>query len=260
VDERRVFPSPAASLVPSAAPVFCFTTDVEWAPEWAIGEVLSFFRERALPLTPFVTHASSLVAEHYDRPEMRRRAGVHPNFLPQSSHGKTRDEVIDTVFELWPHAVSFRSHCFYEDSPTLLALARRGVLYDSNLCLYLQPGCGPLLHHAGLVRFPVFWEDDVHCTKELPFRFASFERYFDTPGLKVINVHPLLFALNVPTASFYADHKHLNTNPDPEVGSEARFSGAGAATFLEEIADHVARRKAAAVYLDDLYRSLHPIG
>lgn len=230
--------------------------DIEWAPEWAISDVISFFRERDLPLTPFLTHSSAAVAERYHRPEMRRRVGWHPNFLPNSSHGKTRNEVIDAVFELWPEAVSFRSHWFYEDSATVLALKQRGLLYDSNLCLFLQPSCVPLLHNSGLVRFPVFWEDDVHFTKGLPFRFGSFKEHFETPGLKVINLHPLLFALNVPTPEFYAARKHLNGNPDPEAGTKARFTGSGTRTFLEELADHVQRTKAAAVYLDDLYQSL----
>jgi len=249
-------PIPAKSLTPSAAPVFCFTTDVEWAPEWAIGDMLSFFHERALPLTPFITHSSALVSKYYDQPGMRQRAGLHPNFLPNSSHGNTREEVINTMFGLWPHAVSYRSHWFYEDSRTALDLKQRGLLYDSNLCLFLQPNCVPLVHNSGLVRFPVFWEDDVHFTKGIPFAFGPFREYFETPGLKVINLHPLIFALNVPTMEYYTAHKHINTNPDPEVGRNARFIGAGARTFVEELADHVQNKKAAALYLDDLYRSL----
>jgi Polysaccharide deacetylase len=256
VKTEPLLPVSAKSLVPSEAPVFCFTTDIEWAPEWAIREMLSFFRERGLPLTPFLTHSSAAVTEHYDRPGMRRRTGVHPNFLANSSHGKTREEVIDTMFKLWPQAVSFRAHWFYEDSGTTLALKQRGVLYDSNLCLFLQPSCVPLLHNSGLVRFPVFWEDDVHFTKGLPFQFAPFREHFETPGLKVINLHPLIFALNIPTPEFYAAHKHMNRSPDPEAGKKARFAGAGARTFLEEVADHVQRTKAVAMYLDDLYQSL----
>jgi hypothetical protein len=102
----------------------------------------------------------------------------------------------------------------------------------------------------------VFWEDDVHFTKDLPFHFAAFEQYFETPGLKVINLHPLLFALNVPSSQFYASHKHLNGNPDPVAGHDARFSGAGTRTFLADLVDHVLKRRAPAVYLDDLYQSL----
>jgi hypothetical protein len=253
---EHALPLPAASLVASDAPIFCFTTDVEWAPEWAIADLFGFFRECRIPLSPFLTHASPIVRELYAPPEMRRRLGLHPNFLPGSSHGKTRDEVIDAVFALWPDAVGFRSHCFYEDSPTVLALRQRGMLYDSNLCLFLQPACVPLLHHAGLVRFPVFWEDDVHFGHQLPFQFAPFERHFEKPGLKVINLHPLLFALNVPTAEYYAAHKQLNGNPDPEAGRRARFAGAGARTFVEELVNHVQARNAAALYLDDLYRGL----
>jgi len=256
VIEQALFPVPTKSLAPGDAPVVCFTTDTEWAPEWAIDEVLSFFRERDLPLTPFLTHSSAVCTGCYGRRGMRRRVGLHPNFLPNSSHGKTCDEVIDAVCRLWPEAVGFRAHCFYEDSRTVRALKEHGFLYDSNLCLFLQPNCVPLLHHSGLVRFPVFWEDDVHFAKRLPFEFGLLRRYFEEPGLKVINLHPLLLALNVPTPEFYAANKHLNGNPDPDAGRKARFGGAGTRTFLEELAEHVLKRQVVAVYLDELYEGL----
>jgi hypothetical protein len=249
-------PVPIGSLIPSDPPVFCFTTDIEWAPEWAIAEILSFFRERDIPLTPFLTHTSAVFEEHYDRPGMRGRVGLHPNFLPGSTHGTTSEEVIDAVFRLWPDATSFRCHCFFDDTRTVLELKRRGLRYDSNLGLFLQPNCVPLLHNSGLVRFPVFWEDYTHFRKGLPFEFGAFQQHFDGPGLKVINVHPLLFALNVPTIEFYTSSKHLNDDPRPQSGAQVRFRGAGSRTFLEELADHVLRNGRAAVYLDDLYHTL----
>lgn len=107
-----------------------------------------------------------------------------------------------------------------------------------------------------LARFPVFWEDDVHFEKRLPFEFGLLRQYFDEPGLKVINLHPLLFALNVPTPEFYAASKHLNGNPDANAGRKARFTGAGTRTFIEELAEHVQKRKVILVYLDDLYQGL----
>lgn len=253
---QPLFAVPPSRLEPVAEPVFCFTTDIEWAPEWAIDEVLSFFAERELPLTPFLTHRSAVFTTRYDRPGMHAQVGLHPNFLPGSSHGKTTDEVVATSFELWPHARGFRSHYFYEDSRSITALARCGMRWDSNLCLFLQPACVPLLHHTGLVRFPVFWEDDVHFGRGLACDFEPLRRYFEGPGLKVINLHPLLFALNVPTPEFYAEHKHLNGNPDPEAGLQARYRGAGSRTFVEQLADHVCARGARARYLDDLYLDL----
>jgi hypothetical protein len=256
VTSQSLFPVPVEALAASERPVFCFTTDIEWAPEWAIAELLSFFRERGLPLTPFLTHASAVFDEHYGQPGMRSRVGLHPNFLPGSTHGTTGEEVIDTVFKLWPEAESFRCHCFFDESRTILELKRRGMSYDSNLGLFLQPNCVPLLHHSGLVRFPVFWEDYSHFSRQMPFQFDAFRQYFDGPGLKVINVHPLLFALNVPTTEFYASTKHLNANPDPASRVEACFRGAGSRTFLEELTDHVLRNARPALYLDDLYRSL----
>jgi hypothetical protein len=91
VPASPLFPVSPGLLEPSPEPVYCFTCDIDWAPEWAISDTLSFFSERALPLTPFLTHSSAALNERYDRPEMRRRAGLHPNFLPNSSHGRSRE-------------------------------------------------------------------------------------------------------------------------------------------------------------------------
>src|SRR5262245_51696430 len=92
-------------------PVFVFTTDIDWAPEWAIQEMLRLFDHEQMPLTPFLTHDSAALRARYGTPSMRARAGLHPNFLPGSSHGERPEQVIDSVCRLWPEAHGFRSHC-----------------------------------------------------------------------------------------------------------------------------------------------------
>ena len=240
----------------SERPIFAFTSDIEWAPEWAIERLITVMDRYDVPLTPFVTHESFLLRQRYSTTAMRARVGVHPNFLETSSHGDTPNHVVDFVHTLWPEATGFRSHCFFDNTHITAALVAKGFTFDSNLCLFLQPHCMPLLHQSGLVRFPVFWEDDVHFVRGLPFQFDEILPDLDRPGLKVINVHPFLIGLNAPSQDFYRSHKHLYSDPDGSQSDSLRFSGKGAATMLEELLDYVRSRGHRSVFLRDLHLEL----
>jgi ubiquinone/menaquinone biosynthesis C-methylase UbiE len=234
-------------------PVFDFTTDIDWAPEWAVRDLLAMFDREGVPLTPFLTHESPALRERYDAPGMRQRVGLHPNFLPGSSHGAAPEAVVQYVCGLWPEAVSFRAHSFFDNTHVAAAFAVRGFRYDSNLCLFLQPDCAPLQHASGMVRFPVYWEDDVHYSKGLPYELSVVRDELDRPGLKVINVHPIVLALNVPSAEFYAANKHLNKCADAEAGRQAAFAGKGAHSFVAELLQYVKRKGHRTAYLDDVF-------
>jgi len=48
------------------------------------------------------------------------------------------------------------------------------------------------------VRFSVFWEDDVHWSMNpSDWRVEHILERFTTEGLKIINIHPFLFAANI---------------------------------------------------------------
>jgi hypothetical protein len=232
----------------------CFTTDIEWSPEWAIRDLFELADEHGVPLTPFLTHRSN----YLDRRLRVRDAtssgdvGLHPNFLPGSTHGATVDEVIATTKALWPDAVSFRSHCFYDDTRMLRKMAEQGFRYDSNLFAFLQPMIAPLRTVAGTVRLPVFWEDDVHSGAELPWDMAALRAAFDGPGLKIVNVHPLRVALNVPDEGFHESHRRLASAVDVDARAEAH-PGKGTRTFLEELFAHATSGDRRPSRLRDLY-------
>ena len=234
-------------------PVFCFTSDIEWSPEWAISKTLDLFDHYGVPLTPFLTHESKEIREHYGGSEMKPRVGLHPNFFPSSSHGNTLSEVIDFVCRLWPEAISFRSHSFFDNSHITDAFARRGFRYDSNLCLFLQPNCVPLQHGSGMLRFPVFWEDDTHFGKGLPFDLDIIKNRLESPGLKIFNTHPFLLALNIPNSDYYAAHKYLYKNDDAKSWRKFVFGGKGVCTFLEDVLDYIGTRGYNVTYLYDLF-------
>ena len=230
----------------AAEPVFAFTTDLEWASEEAIADTFGLFDDYGVPLTPFVTHDSNAVREHFASPDLRPRVGIHPNFLPQSTHGGNEADVLDTASGLWPEARGFRSHGFFDNAHLTLALRQRGFHWDSNLPLFLQDQLVPLAHFSGLVRFPVFWDDYIHVHKGLPFDLREICSLFATPGLKVINVHPLHLALNTASPEQYRRSKSLPLNA-------TRFEGSGLRTLLTQLLDFVRERSFPTEYLDDLF-------
>jgi len=235
----------------SVQPAFCFTSDIDWAQESMIAETLSIFSGHDVPLTPFVTHDSETIRKHYGG-DLVKYVGLHPNFRPDSSKGPF-SEIISNAVNLWPEAKCFRSHSFVDSSLITKDFYQRGFRYDSNLCLHLQPGLVPLQEREGLVRFPVFLEDDVYFRREKLSGIAPIERLLKTPGLKVFNFHPVHICLNTPNIDFYNGAKE-NLNKD---WKGLVYGGKGILTFLNELLKFVKSNPGLGTfYLDDLYSAL----
>ncbi|HYC02691.1 MAG TPA: hypothetical protein VED40_05320 [Azospirillaceae bacterium] len=239
-------------------PVFVLTSDLDWASEACLALFLEFCSRFGIVPTLFATHASPLLDQA--RADGRVEVGWHPNFLPGSSHGAGTDEVLSYLRDLYPGARCYRSHSYVESSRISLAMVREGMAFDSNLCLQGQAGLRPLRHWTGMVRYPVFWEDDIHWLLGGNWDFdAQAERFF-TPGLKLINVHPFNFALNVPHQDWFDQHKaHTASLTSAEVDTAA-WPGAGTASFLRQLVEAVQARGGRFVGLGELHDALHPGG
>lgn len=211
-------------------PVFVLTSDIDWASEFAIAGLLNFARARDIHPTLFVTHPSPEIDRAAVAGEIDR--GIHPNFLPGSSHGADPDAVIACCMALAPGTRLWRSHAYVDGTYVALKLHQAGIRIDSNLCLYMQRGLSPLDHWVGIRRFPVFWEDDVHWHRGGSWDFARYREDFFSPGLKVVNVHPFIFALNLPDEAAYRSAKVRIPDLEAESAASLRWNGAGPATFL----------------------------
>jgi hypothetical protein len=213
-------------------PVFALTADQDWAPEWALERFLEFTQAAEVPVHVFVTNSSRAL----ERAEGSRvTLGAHPNFMPGSSHGTTPEEVIATCRSLVPEARTVRSHAHAEDSHILELLIEAGFDTDSNLSLFLQPGLFPLIHSTGILRLPVFLDDDslLLWDRDGSLDLEPTKRALATPGLKILNFHPALFAINCPSADHYrACRKDLY---DGAAEPMTPFRGRGMATVLEEL-------------------------
>ena len=112
-------------------PVFCFTSDIDWASEEVLQTFFQNIPLEEIKLTTFVTHQSDIIENLYQNKLLER--GIHPNFLPDSSHGNSFWEVIETCKTFAPEAVCSRSHRLFEVTDTAHLLKNEyGILYSSD--------------------------------------------------------------------------------------------------------------------------------
>lgn len=191
-------------------PVFCFTSDIDWASE----AVLEKFFAEIIPFdikpTLFVTHPSAIIeslwhGQHFDK-------GIHPNFLQGSTQGNTFDEVIQYCTKL-TDTKCFRSHRAFDVTDTNHLLYNKyGFRYSSNNITIMQSGIKPVLHESKLINFPVFLEDGTHLYNEMDLDLMTYSKYFLTPGIKIISIHPMNFVLNSPTLKWMRFIKDNSTS------------------------------------------------
>jgi hypothetical protein len=185
------------------------TLDIDWAPDWIIDEVASILIEHRVKATWFVTHRGMAVERLRDKTDLFE-VGMHPNCLPNSTHGDSEDEVLSHMKRLVPEAVSMRTHGLYQSSNFLKKAAGAfGIRNDASIIL-------PGMHHIKpfklkfgdiiLNRIPYFWEDDLALLEKNSSWSLANSKY-KCPGMKIFNFHPVHVILNTPNYSDYEELK-----------------------------------------------------
>jgi hypothetical protein len=234
----------------SREPAFCFTSDIDWAPESMIENTLKLFSKNNIALTPFLTGYSCAIKKAYTG-RKAQYVGIHPNFLSNSTQGRSADEIVSNLCNIWPKAECFRSHSFFDNSLIAKKFYEKGFKYDSNLCLNLQSGIVPLKHSSGIIRFPVFLEDDSHIAEGFKGSVSDIVDIIKTPGLKIFNFHPIHICLNTPNMKYYEKIKKVVNGKN---WGNFIYNGSGARTFLMELLRHIKGHPGlGAFYLKDLY-------
>lgn len=230
---------------------FVVTGDIDWASDYCIEYFVERCNSYNIKPTLFVTHESELLDHLIENGSIE--VGVHPNFLPNSTHGNTVSDVVDHILSILPEAKSFRSHSFVDSSHIQAEFLSRGISYDSNLCLYLQRNVTMLETAVGMRRYPVFWEDDAHWNRpgKVSWSFADLESAFSTPGIKVLNFHPFNVTANVDSAENYQSLRHLIQVFSKEDVGKARLKG-GVDSFLSEVLAFINSSSGQVKTLDEL--------
>ncbi len=172
------------------------TFDTDWAPPFVIEEVLALLD--GVPSTFFLTDGTAMkVLERAPNVEL----GVHPNFLPGSSHGTTRRQVLDTVMQLVPGAQVVKSHHLFQDATVLDLYVERGLHTDVSLLEYQNPTLRPFHYWNGLVRIPCNFRDDVACVRR---ETRDDQRWMWSASAVICSFHPIHVYLNTDTLERYA--------------------------------------------------------
>ena len=239
-------------------PIFCFTTDIDWASEFAIEQTLQYFKKANIPLTAFLTHKSAVLDYAVQSGELQ--VGIHPNFMPGSSQGNSFDEVIDFCFDLLNNATCFRSHRYFGVNDVYEKLYNRGIKYCSNIGTHLET-VQPFLHRSGMIQFPAFFEDGGYLWNKGDLSFKSVEHIFSSNGLKVINLHPMHLMLNTPYFAYARNIKDAVSkeewnNFDEQAIRKMKNNSTGISDFIDEMIEFITKNNIEVVYLSEMYNRL----
>lgn len=219
------------------------TLDIDWAPDFVIDYVADLFIANNVKATWFVTHKSKAVDRLRDYPHLFE-LGIHPNFLPNSSHGNTVDEVLDFCMNLVPEAVSMRTHALVQSTLILSkAIQKTPVKYDVSLFLAYHPHLQSVDFFWGangkyLKRLPYNWEDDFEM--EHPNANWHGKNILNVQGIKVYDFHPIHIYLNSSKFETYLKlkekHPDINSVPREEILPFIE-NGEGTLSFLKLLFD-----------------------
>jgi hypothetical protein len=206
--------------------------------------------------TFFCTHESPGVRGLLGLPGVE--AALHPNFLVP----RLPQVVLSELLGLFPGARGIRNHVLFYHSRLLPLLHRAGLTYFSNDIEFLEPGLAPRDDWSGMLRLPIYFEDDVHLV-----HFDGAAEIFDPavlrleePGLKVRSFHPVHVFLNTRDLVAYQEVKARLR--DPTVAASARVPGPGTRTLLLALLERLVRLRVRTATLGEVatsFRRDHPV-
>jgi hypothetical protein len=188
----------------SAQPVI--TLDIDWAPDYAIDFAAALLIEAQVRATWFVTHDSPAVGRLRQHPHLFE-LGIHPNFLPGTTHGKTESEILSHCMGFLPQARVVRSHGLVQSSNLLEKIIdETRINVDVSLFLPHAAALEPVVYYwegrKRLVRLPYMWEDDFEMVR--PDGIWDLGGMIDRgTGLMIMDFHPIHVYLNSMTLATY---------------------------------------------------------
>jgi peptidoglycan/xylan/chitin deacetylase (PgdA/CDA1 family) len=218
------------------APII-LTFDLDWSPDWMIDEIADLLAKRGIKSTWFVTHASPAVERLRERQDLVE-LGIHPNCLPNSSHGGDEAEAMTHMRQIVPNGVSMRTHGLYQTSAFLIRAVRDfAIKIDSSLHLPM-PGLQPhelRIDQLVIRRAPFCWADDL--TMRDPLGSWDFSKILGIEGLRIFNFHPFHVVLNTVN---YTTYEMLKTQRPIQRWSRDfvtphRSADRGPRSFLDEL-------------------------
>ncbi len=239
-------------------PVFCYTSDIDWASEAVLKNFFDEMDSLEISPTLFVTHESEIIEQRFTEGKADR--GIHPNFLPGSSQGNSFKEVIETCIKFAPETQAIRSHRLFDVTDiTHMLKDQYNFKYISNLGTIMHNGIRPILHESGLVHFPIFFEDGTHLWNQLDLDPSAYSNLFLSPGIKIISFHPMNYVFNSPSIKYMRSIKDsmsrcdFNSIDADFIKKNKSFGKRGIADTVNSIIDMASEKKIKVMSLKELY-------
>lgn len=205
--------------------------DIDWIPDHILQPILAVFVAKKIPVTIFATHHTPVLENLPNNFEI----GIHPNFFRHDNHLSH----IKEMCALFPNAAGVRSHGLFEYSNLLPLYKDCGLIWDSTQLLYMCPNIRPYTHPSGMIRLPIFWEDDDYYSNSPDWNIEALELH--KPGIKCFDFHPIHLYLNTVTGAEYARAKAANFSRESIDGCRNSSGEKGIYNFFLKLYDFVIR-------------------
>ena len=192
--------------------MICFTSDIDWAEEEVILDMLKIFENFQVKCTLFATHESNVLKKCNSK---LFEIGIHPNFNEGLLEGKGKDAktIVRKLKSMYPKSIGVRNHSLTYNTRLLDIYLDEGLLYETNTLLPYNFKIKPYKCWSGLTRIPYNWEDDVHFLYKKSFEENLFSN-FNTANNYILDYHPIHIYLNTESKSTYNNARKFFKNPE----------------------------------------------
>lgn len=216
------------------------TFDVDWSPDWMLIELHEILKAKNIKSTWFFTHTSPVI-EVIAKSELVE-VGIHPNFLPNSTHGTSVEQVMTHMKEQFPQAEVMRTHGLYTSSRLLRDVCEKyDIKFDSSIFLRNAPVgvYQQWFDEKYIYRIPFGWADDIFISEVLNSKVGKFT---NPSKLDIVyDFHPFHIFLNTSTLKQYELCK--NRRPisqwNRDFVLEYRSTGSGIRQSFDSIIEYV---------------------
>jgi hypothetical protein len=222
------------------------TLDMDWAPDCTIDEAAALLVAAGVRATWFVTHDSPAVRRLRLRADLFE-LGIHPNFLPGSTQGRTPEEVLHFCMGVVPEAQAVKTHALVESTHLLEAVLEHTPI-RADLTTLLPGVClaTPARYEwkrKVLWRLPCAWEDNFQFDALRPEWCLADMPWLKNGGVAAFTFHPLTVALNSSSIGSIEKLKAEGPLPvtRPERIRELHETRTGVGTVFRELVDFAAR-------------------
>ncbi|MEX2615879.1 MAG: polysaccharide deacetylase family protein [Alphaproteobacteria bacterium] len=239
----------------------CLTFDQDWAPDFMVTEILDLLDRYAAKATFLATGPSDVLSGR--AAAAGHEIALHPNLAAGSTQGRNIEEIATGLRRAFPQAVGTRFHLLGHSYRDLMVLSRHGFLYDVSSLRFNCPYLLPAWHaDIRMTLLSYCWEDGFSVDGDFPSSVDSID--LDSPGMKILNFHPLNVYLNCERTdqktAFQAAIPNLSCCTMEE-SAAFRNAGKGSGQVLHDLLQLLDQRNVECVTLRDLVAaSLREVG